>query len=105
MEPFFVPTLVAFTSAIGCLAAARAGGFSCKRLRAAFGKTLEGVGLTAVFFVLNVAVGVIAISGARLLLAYFVSLYLAADISLLPLSLLQALTFQWWRELSKRSPG
>jgi len=101
MEQLFVPTLVAFTSTVACLAGAKVWGLSCKRLLEAVGKMLEGVGLTAILFVFNVAVGAIAILGARSLLSDSVSLYLAADITLLPLSLLQALAIQWWHQLSK----
>ena len=67
----------------------------------AFGKALECVGLTVVFCLMNAAVGVALILAARAVSGRFVSLYLGADQSLLALSALQALVFQWWRESSR----
>jgi hypothetical protein len=105
MEQLFLPVLIALTSAGTYFVGARAAGLSVRRLRAAAGKTLECAGLTLVFLGVNVAVGTTAALAARSLLSTFVSLYPMADATLLGLSLLQAITFQWWRELSKRSPG
>jgi len=105
MEQLFLPVLIALTSVGACFVGIRAAGLSAGRLRAAVGKALECVGLTLVFLLVNIAVGVTAALAARYLLSTFVSLYPMADASLLGLSLLQAITFQWWRELSKRSPG
>jgi hypothetical protein len=71
---------------------------SRSRLWEALGKTCECVGLTLVFFLLNLAVGMLAILAMRSLSGRFVSLYIASDVLLLVLSLLQALAFQAWRE-------
>ncbi len=105
MEQFFLPVLIALTSAGAYLIGASAGDLSAGRLRAAVGKALECVGLALVFLAVNVGVGTIAALAARYLLSTFVSLYPMTDASLLGLSLLQAITFHWWRELSKPSPG
>ncbi len=59
---------------------------------------LECVGLTLLFFGANLGVGVLAVLAARALTRGSVSLYLADDLILLPLSLLQALVFAWWRD-------
>jgi hypothetical protein len=67
----------------------------------ALGKACECLGLTLALFLLNVAVGMIAVLAARLLIGRFISLYHASDATLLVLSLLQALTFQAWREGSR----
>jgi hypothetical protein len=98
MEHLFVPVLVALTSLGTVLLGARALGLSQRGLRAAVGKMLECVGLTLVFFLGNLAAGMAVVLLGRLLTRGFVSLYLASDVTLLVLSLLQGVTFQWWRE-------
>jgi hypothetical protein len=102
-QPFFT-VLVGLTSAGAYLVGAKGLGLSRSGLRQAVGRMLECVGVTLVFFVVNLATGVIAILAARVLTLDVVSLYLADDLTLLVLSLLQGLTFQWWREPSALSP-
>ncbi|MFQ5990712.1 MAG: hypothetical protein ACE5K9_12435 [Candidatus Methylomirabilales bacterium] len=65
-------------------------------IRYALGKMLECVGLTFVFLVVNVGLGVVSIFAARVITQGFVSLYLFTDETLLGFSLFQALTFRWW---------
>jgi hypothetical protein len=77
-------------------------GFSRSGLRLAFGKACECVGLTLVFGVLNLAVATFAILAIRSLSGRFVSLYMASDVTFLMLAWLQALSFQAWREGSRR---
>jgi hypothetical protein len=101
MEQFFLPILIAVTSAGTYFVAARAGGLSARSIRTALGKTLECAGLILVFLGVNVAVGATAALAARSFLSTFVSVYPVADATLVGLSLLQAITFQWWYELSK----
>jgi hypothetical protein len=103
MEQLFLPALICLTSAGACFVGVRAAGLPGRILRVALGKALECIGLALVFLAVNVAAGVIAALAARYLLSTFVSLYLIADVSLLGLSFLQALTYHWWRELSLRS--
>jgi hypothetical protein len=67
----------------------------------ALGRTCECVGLTLVFFLLNLALGMLVILAVRSLTGRFVSLYSISDILLLVLSLLQALIFQGWQEGSR----
>ena len=105
MEQFFVLVLVAVTSLGTVLLGASVLGLSGRSLWAAVGKTLECVGVTLVFFLVNLAAGMAVILLGRLLTRGFVSLYLANDVTLLVLSLLQGLTFEWWRERQQSSGG
>jgi hypothetical protein len=67
-----------------------------QHLRPAIASALEAVGLTVVFLVLDLAVSVGLALLARAA-GRFISLYLAADGTLVFLALLQALVFQrWW---------
>ena len=54
------------------------------------------------FFLLNLAVGMLAILTWRSLSGSFMSIYILSDATLLILSSLQALTLQAWREGSSR---
>lgn len=103
MEQFFIPVLIGFTSAGAYLLAAARCKLSRRLLPVAVGKMLECVGLTLAFAVANVLAGILAALGARVLLSQFVPLYLAGDVTVLGLSLLQAITFQWWHQLSSSS--
>ena len=98
MEHSFVLLLVGFTSVGAFLVGLGAIGLSRECLRRAIGKMLSGVGWTLIFFMLNLTVGMAVVLVGRLLMRGFVSLYLASDVTLLFLSLLQGLTFQWWQE-------
>ena len=74
------------------------------RLAAAAVKTLECVGAALVFFGFNLSVAVLGILAIRKVTGIFVSLYPANDVVWLIFSFLQGVTFQWWRELSKKLP-
>lgn len=104
MEQVFLPILIGCTSAAAYLVGAKGSRLSGSVLSRAVGRMLECVGLTTVFLVVNVTAGMAVILGARLLAWKFVSLYLVADPTILGFSLVQAITFQWWQELSTRSP-
>lgn len=101
MEALFLLSLIAATSA-GALHRARRRGLSARpdAIRAAAWHVMECVGLTAVFFAANLALGALLTLVIRALTPLFVSLYLSADVSLLVLSTLQALAYQRWREAS-----
>ncbi len=77
-------------------------GLSAQTLGAAAAKMLECVGAALVFFGVNLAVAGLTILAIRKLTGMFLSLYPANDVVWLILSSLQGLTFQWWRELSRR---
>lgn len=76
-----------------------------RRLGAAVRTMLECFGLTAAFFVLNIAVGAAVVHALRLLPVQFVALYAATDMILLPLSLVQALVFHGWRAAAAPPAG
>lgn len=96
MKPLFLVALVGVTSLLAYLAGARRLGLSGHSLRLALAGVLECVGMTAVFFVANLGLGMILILSFRTLTPGFAPLYLAEDISLVVFSFLQGLTFCWW---------
>ena len=105
MEPLFIMILAGLTSVGGYVVGVKGLGLSEHGLRVALHKTLECIGATLVFLLANLTVGMLAILMARALRGGFVSLYLASDITLLPLSFLQALVFQGWLEVSRQHGG
>jgi len=98
MEQFLIPMLVGLTSLGAYVVGRRWLGLTRKGFRLAISGMLGSVGLTLLFFAVNVGTGMTIVLVGRLLLHEFVSLYLINDIALLVLSLLQGLTFQWWRQ-------
>ena len=67
-------------------------------LRAATGRMLEGVGTILLCWGLNLAVGGTVVAAIRGLTGGFLSFYTLDDPTILVFSVLQGLTFQWWRE-------
>jgi uncharacterized membrane protein YdfJ with MMPL/SSD domain len=65
-------------------------------LRAGLEKTLETIGLAALFLGANVAIAVASILGLQSM-GFTVSMYVGADPAVIGLSLLQAVVFQFWR--------
>jgi hypothetical protein len=98
MESMFVLIVAGLTSAGAYVLGITRLGFSKAGLQLALGKACECVGLTLVFSALNLAIAMFAILAIRSLSGRFISLYIASDTTFLMLSLLQALTFQAWRE-------
>lgn len=78
-------------------------GLSLRRgeLAAAILEMLESLGLTVIFLLGNLAAGSALILGLRALTGQFISVYWLNDISLLVLSVLQALAFHFWRRQAK----
>jgi hypothetical protein len=101
METAFILVVVAVSSAAGALLFRR--GAQGRSFGAAIGKTLETVGLAALFLLLNVALGFSLALVARVVAGSFFSLYLNDDVTIVVLSVLQALVFQWWRQPDGRS--
>ncbi len=95
MDTAFILVVVGLSS-LAAVLVARAR--SRRRLRSAVGKTLETIGLAAVFLLLNVGVGFCLTLLARVVVGRFVSLYYSDDVTILAVSVLQALVFQWSRE-------
>ncbi len=102
MESPFILVVAALTSAGAYIFGIARLRFSRSGIWGALGKTCECLGLTLLFSVVNLAVAMFAILAMRSLSGHFVSLYIAADTTFFMLSLLQALTFQAWREGARR---
>jgi hypothetical protein len=102
IEQVFVPAVVLLSTLLAFGVASRRFGWPARAIVTASGKVLECVGATVLFCLLNGLLGVLLILAARGVSGRFVSLYLGADHTLIALSALQALLFQWWRESSRR---
>ncbi len=102
MGEYLVLVLVVVTSCTAYLVGAAGFGLPRAGLWPAVGRVLECVGLSLVFLVANVLVGIVAILALRALTKTSVSVYLVADEALPVLSLLQGLTFAYWRDYSTR---
>jgi hypothetical protein len=102
MDALFILAVVGLTSTAALLFFRRGGR---RGLGAAAGKALESAGLAVVFFLLNLGVGVCLALALRRAPGAFVSLYVNDDVSVLVLSVLQALVLQWWREPESRDPA
>jgi hypothetical protein len=85
------------TSVIALTLAWWTGTLSLRRSIRAAGIALETVGAVAIFMAANVTLGMTLVLGLRILTPIYPTLYEMADIALLILSLLQALTYQAWR--------
>ena len=59
-------------------------------------RTVETVGVAVVFFVINVGVTIVSVLALRSM-GFFASLYVATDYTLIVLSFLQGMVFQYWR--------
>jgi len=97
MEGLFPLAIVVISSVGCCLVGCRIGRCTRRSLWASVRRVLECVGMGAMFFVLNLGLGMALILAVRSLTPWFVSIYLADDVSLLALSLLQGFTLcLWW---------
>ena len=74
-------------------------------LRPALDKMLECVGAALLFSGVNVVLATFVVLALRGATGKFLSVYMMNDVTWFLLSLGQALIFQWWRELAKRSDG
>ena len=102
MGQLLIPVLVGVTSVAAYLVGAKGFGWSHGCILKAVRRMLECLGITLIFLGVNLGAAVIVILATRALTREFVSLYLAADGTLLVLSLIQALIFQGWHDLSGR---
>jgi hypothetical protein len=102
MEQIFILIVAGLTSVGSYILGVKGLRLSRSELWLALGKACECVGLTLAFFLLNMVVAMFVILAGRSLSGRFVSIYIASDITLLIVSLLQALTFQAWREGSRQ---
>jgi hypothetical protein len=101
MRPLPFLLLVAVTSAVALGLGVWLLRLPATALRRAVGMTLEILGFGVAFFVLNVAVAVLAAVVLRRV-SGFVSLYASNDMVLLLCSLLQGTIFATWRQLAGR---
>lgn len=89
-----VSLITAITSIAGVVIGWR-GGLS--GLATAVGVVLETIGATVLFFVANLAVGSALVLGGRWLSYFYTTLYEVTDITLLIVSVVQALVVTIWR--------
>jgi hypothetical protein len=97
MQVVLILALVAITSIAAYLVGRRRLDLAPGGLRSAAVRLLECLGLAVLFLLGNQALGVAVIVAARAVTGGFVSLYMVDDVSLVVLSLFQALLFAWWR--------
>jgi hypothetical protein len=100
MGQLLIPVLVGVTSVGAYLVGAKGLGLPQKCIHKAVRRMLDCLGITLIFLGINLGAAVIVILAARALTREFVSLYHAADVTLLVLSLFQALIFQGWQDLT-----
>jgi hypothetical protein len=98
MGEFFVFAVAGMTSLGAYLIGRNVWRLSYRGLQATLSKMFEAIGITLLFFVVNLGVGLATILAARIFASKFVSAYLLDDVSLLGVSLFQGLAFQGWRE-------
>lgn len=93
--------ILGLTSAGAYLVGTRLGGLHRPELPRAIIDVLGALGLAVAFLLGNLAVGTAAVLGFRALTGHFISVYVVSDATLPILSLVQAMIFRRWRELSK----
>lgn len=101
MDQTFLLVVVGMTSVGGYLVGVGGLGLRGRQLRAALRMMVGCLGMAVCFSVINFVITVVGILLLRSVTGKFVSLYIAENVAWPMLSLLQALTFTWWRELSK----
>jgi len=105
MEAFFMVGLVGLTSLAAYLAGTRRLALSGRALGPAALRLIEGLGLSLLFLLANIGLGMAIILVGRALTGWFVSIYLLDDGAWVGFSLLQALAFQWWRASGSSPQG
>jgi hypothetical protein len=100
-DALYLIGLVALTSALAWVIGRRRLGLTGSSLRPALVRLLEWVGLSVVFYALNLFIGFALVLLLRKLTGSFVSMYVNTDATLALLSAFQALVFQWWRAESE----
>jgi hypothetical protein len=69
--------------------------------RVALWRTVECLGVSLIFLATNVLAELVLVLVARKLTGGFISLYLAGDFMIVPISCLQGLAVRWWFEVSR----
>ena len=105
MAQAFLLILMGVTSTLALLIGAWWLRLPLSSLKWGAGKALECIGVMLGFFVLNMAVGIAGTLLWRQVTGTFLSIYYANDATLLGISFLQGLVFEWWRRESQEPRG
>ena len=97
IEQTFVLALAVVTSVAAYALGVGALGLTPGRLRAAALFAFQVIGMSTLFFLANLAVGLICVLAVRGATGTFVSAYLLNDVTLCALSALQGVCFECWR--------
>ena len=97
IEQAFLLALAVVTSAAAYALGVGALGLTPGRLRAAALFAFQLIGMSTLFFLANLAIGLICILVVRGATGTFVSAYLLNDVTLCMLSALQGVCFECWR--------
>ena len=97
MDQVFLLLVAGATSAGGLLLGAWGLGIPRARLRGGILRALEFAGASAVFFLVNLVVGISVILAVRTFTSHFLSAYLLNDVALVVLSAIQGIVFECWR--------
>ena len=100
MDALYLIGLVALTSALLWLVGRRRLGLRAP-LRPALERLLEWVGLSVLFYALNLLIGFALVLLLRKVTGSFISMYVNTDATLALLAAFQAVVFQWWRAESE----
>ena len=101
MDKVVLLAVAGVTSLMAFVLGARAFGLPRTDLVCAVTRALEFVGATLIFFVANLGLTFAVLVAVRSLTPVFLPLYIASDLTLLPISLVQALVFEAWRGSSR----
>lgn len=97
IEQVFLFALVLVTSVAACVLGIAGLGLRPARLWAAARFALQLVGMSALFFLGNLAIGLVCVLAVRGATGTFVSVYLLNDLTLGVLSAVQGVCFECWR--------
>ena len=97
--------LLPVTTSLAAIRIARRAGPGHRGLADAVWLVLELAGISTLFLVANLALGVAIVLAIRTLSSFFVSIYVLNDLSLVALSFLQGAVFFCWRRLATRADG
>jgi len=89
--------LLAVTTSVAAGLIVRRAGAGRRGLRDAVPLVLELTGISTLFLLANVALGIAIVLGIRTFSPFFVSIYVLNDLSLVALSVLQGAVFFCWR--------
>ena len=96
MQPLVLIAIVVVSTLAALVATVRSGFVPRDGWRPAAWTALGLIGVSAVFLVLNLSIGIAAILLVRFFTPLFVSIYVLNDMTLVGLSLLQGLVFGVW---------